>query len=737
MTGTSDLDSVGDRAGQLREQAERCLRALAGERARLREDQWTAISALVADRRRALVVQRTGWGKSAVYFIATALLRARGAGPTVIVSPLLALMRNQVESAARAGINARTINSANTGDWEQVYKEVAAGAVDVLLVSPERLNNPGFRDQVLPRLTAAAGLIVIDEAHCISDWGHDFRPDYRRIRTLLEALPAAIPVLATTATANERVTRDVAEQLGTGLGDAGVLVLRGPLDRESLRLAVVSLPTAHQRLGWLAARLARGELPGSGIIYTLTVAAAYETAAFLREQGIEVAAYSGKDDQAQRLQAEEDLLGNRVKALVATSALGMGFDKPDLGFVVHLGAPQSPVAYYQQIGRAGRGVERAEVILLPGREDRDIWAYFASLAFPPEQQVRATLAVLAEAGRPVSTAALETRVDLSRGRLEAMLKVLDVDGAVRRVAGGWEATGLPWAYDGDRYARVAQTRAREQQAMLGYASTDGCRMEYLRRELDDPGATECGRCDNCAREDRTARPPEAAQAEEAQAEAAQAEAAQAEAARTRLLRPGVEVEPRKMWPSGMKDLGIGEASGKIPAGLLAGTGRALGRLSDIGWGTTLRGLLAPSAPDEPATDDVVSAIIAVLAAWDWDERPTCVAALPSMSRPVLIASLAERIARVGRLAYLGSLGYANPGGAGPRRHNSAQRLSSVWSALTVPGTVCAALGDSKPGPVLLIDDRIETGWTMTVAAKLLREAGAPSVLPLALAVTTG
>jgi ATP-dependent DNA helicase RecQ len=732
MTGTSDLGS-----GELREHAERYLRALAGERARLREDQWTAISALVADRRRALVVQRTGWGKSAVYFIATALMRARGAGPTVIVSPLLALMRNQVESAARAGIHARTINSANTGDWEQVYKEVAAGAVDVLLVSPERLNNPGFRDQVLPRLTEAAGLIVIDEAHCISDWGHDFRPDYRRIRTLLEALPGGIPVLATTATANERVTRDVAEQLGAGLaglrqahpaasddvasGD-GVLVLRGPLDRESLRLAVVSLPTAHQRLGWLAARLASGELPGSGIIYTLTVAAAYETAAFLREQGIEVAAYSGKDDQAQRLRAEEALLENRVKALVATSALGMGFDKPDLGFVVHLGAPQSPVAYYQQIGRAGRGVDRAEVILLPGREDRDIWAYFASLAFPPEHHVRATLAVLAEAGRPLSTAALEPRVDLSRGRLEAMLKVLDVDGAVRRVTGGWEATGLSWAYDGDRYARVAATRAREQQAMLGYAATDGCRMEYLRRELDDPEASRCGRCDNCTGRDWTALAPEAARVE---------------AARARLLRPGVEVEPRKMWPSGMKDLGIGGASGKIPAGLLAEAGRALGRLSDIGWGVTLRGLLAPHAPDEPATDEVVGAVVTVLAAWEWGERPTRVVALPSLSRPALIGSLAERIAHVGRLDYLGSLGYAGPTGVGPRRHNSAQRLSSVWSALIVPGTVRAALGDSKPGPVLLIDDRIETGWTMTVAAKLLREAGAPAVLPLALAVTTG
>ncbi len=601
----------------------------------------------------------------------------------------------------------------------------------MLLVSPERLNNPGFRDQVLPRLTEAAGLIVIDEAHCISDWGHDFRPDYRRIRTLLETLPRGIPVLATTATANERVTRDVAEQLGAGLGDAGVLVLRGALDRESLRLAVVSLPTAHQRLGWLAARLASGELPGSGIVYTLTVAAAYETAAFLREQGIKAAAYSGKDDQAQRLRAEEDLLENRVKALIATSALGMGFDKPDLGFVVHLGAPQSPVAYYQQIGRAGRGVDRAEVILLPGREDRDIWAYFASLAFPPEHQVRATLAVLAEAGRPMSTAALETRVDLSRGRLEQMLKVLDVDGAVRRVTGGWEATGLPWAYDGDRYARVAATRAREQQAMLGYAATDGCRMEYLRRELDDPGAASCGRCDSCTGR----RWP--AGVSQAGTEAARAEAGRVEAARARLLRPGVAVEPRKMWPSGMKDLGVDGASGKIPAGLLAETGRALGRLSDIGWGTTLRGLLAPGAPDAPATDQVIDAVINVLAAWSWDERPTRVVTLPSVSRPVLIASLGTRIAHVGRLAYLGSLGYTGPDGAGPRRHNSAQRLSSVWSALTVPDAVRDALDDSKPGPVLLIDDRIETGWTMTVAAKLLRAAGAPAVLPLALAVATG
>src|SRR5689334_14041755 len=392
------------RISDMRAAAEGHLRALAGEHARLRDGQWTAVRALVAERRRAVVVQRTGWGKSAVYFVATALLRRTGAGPTVIVSPLLALMRNQVDAAARAGIVARTINSANLDEWDAITAEIAAGAVDVLLVSPERLNNPDFRDNVLPKLAATTGLLVVDEAHCVSDWGHDFRPDYRRLRTLLLDLSPGTPVLATTATANARVTADVAEQLGQAL------VLRGSLDRESLRLGALTLPSAAHRLAWLAEHL--DALPGSGIIYTLTVAGAEETATYLRAKGFPVAAYSGQSEDADRRAAEADLIGNRIKALVATSALGMGFDKPDLGFVVHLGAPPSPIAYYQQVGRAGRAVEQADVLLLPGPEDQAIWRYFASLAFPPEEQVREVLAALAAAGRPLSTAALETRVEL-------------------------------------------------------------------------------------------------------------------------------------------------------------------------------------------------------------------------------------------------------------------------------------------------------------------------------------
>ncbi|RZS31403.1 ATP-dependent DNA helicase RecQ [Herbihabitans rhizosphaerae] len=702
---------MGD--NELRDAAENRLRALAGPDATLRDDQWAAISALVVERRRALVVQRTGWGKSAVYFIATALLRGLGAGPTVIVSPLLALMRNQVEAAGRAGVRAATINSANPEKWQAVQDDVASGEVDVLLVSPERLNNPEFRDTVLPELTRTAGMLVVDEAHCISDWGHDFRPDYRRLRSLLGELPSGVPVLATTATANDRVVRDVADQLGIDGSDA--VVLRGPLDRESLHLAVVRIGTAQGRLGWLADRL--GDLEGSGIIYSLTVATAEEVAFFLRDKGYEVAAYTGRTDQTERLRAEEDLLNNRVKALVATSALGMGFDKPDLGFVIHLGAPQSPIAYYQQIGRAGRGVRRADVILLPSTQDRDIWAYFASLAFPAERLVQQVLQVLGEADRPLSTPALEPHVDLNRTRLEMVLKVLDVDGAVQRVRGGWIATGKPWAYDGDRYQRIAEARTTEQNAVLDYLDTESCRMEFLQRQLDDPHARACGRCDNC-----TGKRWDTAVSEESMA-----------SARARLGKAGVEVAERRQWPTGMGDLGV-PLTGKIAATERAEPGRALGRLTDIGWGNRLRELFASTVDggvrdgDVPA--DMVDACVKVLAEWDWSARPIGVVTVGSTRRPQLVSSFGERISSIGRLPLLGALEATDR----VQRANSALRVAGVWKSLRLGDDLTARLSTVE-GPVLLLDDQVDTGWTMAVATKLLRDAGAPAVLPFALAST--
>ncbi|MCW2136910.1 RecQ family ATP-dependent DNA helicase [Actinoplanes cyaneus] len=696
----------------VRERAEQVLRRLAGEHARLREDQWRAIEALTVDRRRVLCVQRTGWGKSAVYFVATALLRAGGTtGPTVIVSPLLALMRNQVDAAARAGIRARTINSANLEEWSEIEREIRSGAVDVLLISPERLNNPDFRDNVLPGLAHTTGLLVVDEAHCVSDWGHDFRPDYRRLRTFLAGLPERTPVLATTATANERVTADVADQLGDAL------VLRGALGRDSLRLAVLRLPDPAHRLAWLADHLE--QLPGSGIIYTLTVAGATETADFLRSRGFAVASYTGQLDDAERRAAEQDLLDNKIKALVATSALGMGYDKPDLGFVVHLGAPNSPIAYYQQVGRAGRAVEHAEVVLLPGPEDAAIWRYFASLAFPPEEQVRSVLAQLT-ADRAMSTQALEPLVDMRRARLELMLKVLDVDGAVQRTRGGWLATGQPWEYDHARLRRVAEARENEQQTMIEYARTPVCRMEFLRRCLDDPEAAPCGRCDNCA----------------GPLFDADVSSSSLAAAESFLGRPGVEIAPKKMWPTGLSAVGI-SLKGRIAAGEQIAPGRAVGRLSDLGWGSRLRGVVGPDSPDGPIPAELAAAVVEVLKAWArgddaWQQRPVGVVAVGSHRHPHLVHTLAEHIARVGRLPLLGALPPVRSGEEG-FRGNSAQRVRTLHDAFSVPPDVRAGI-EETPGPLLLVDDLVDSGWTMALAGRALRGAGAEAVLPLALAV---
>ena len=569
------------------------LRELTGRPdAEFREGQDSAVVALVERSERALVVQRTGWGKSAVYFVSTALLRRQGRGPTLLVSPLLALMRDQVAAAARAGIRAVEISSANATEWDDVAARLAADEVDVLLVSPERLTNPRFREQQLPDLVARCGLLVVDEAHCVSDWGHDFRPDYRRIRDLLGTLPEGTPVLATTATANQRVVEDVAEQLGAG--GVSVTTVRGPLARDSLRLGVLRLPSDRARLAWLAARI--GDLPGSGIVYTLTVAAAEETATLLRDAGHEVRAYTGRLDDADRREAEEALRENRVKALVATSALGMGFDKPDLGFVVHLGAPSSPVSYYQQVGRAGRAVEHADVLLLPGPEDLAIWQWFATSSMPREDHAAAVLSAMAD-GRAWSVARLETVADVRRSRLELLLKVLAVDGAVERVQGGWRSTGRPWVYDADRYAKVARTREAEQRSMIAYerpVDEAQCRMAFLQEALDDSTAAPCGRCDVCAGPWYSTDVPEAA----------------AEAASAVLDRPGVELAPRAMWPTGADRLGV-DVKGKIPPSEQLQTGRAVARLTDLGWGQRLRTLLgddgvggvvdleAPSIEEDP------------------------------------------------------------------------------------------------------------------------------------------
>ncbi|WP_159618183.1 RecQ family ATP-dependent DNA helicase [Ruania rhizosphaerae] len=675
------------------------IRSVAGPDAAPRPDQERAVTELVDHGRRVLVVQATGWGKSAVYWGATAALRSRGSGPTLVVSPLLALMRDQIAAAERAGLRAATINSTNIEEWDEVLASLAAGNIDVLLISPERLANPRFAER-LPQLLASTGMLVIDEAHCVSDWGFDFRPDYQRLtRTLLQLAPGT-PVLATTATANARVTEDVASQLGEA-----TVTLRGSLARASLRLAVVPGLSPLERYAWVAEAI--GQLPGSGIVYALTVAEAERVTGFLQAQGLDVAAYTGKTEN--RTELEDRLRDNQVKALVATSALGMGYDKPDLAFCVHLGSPASPVAYYQQVGRAGRALDNAIAVLVPSDADERIWEYFATAGIPDPEQVDRVLEVLAREGGvdesgsqlAVSESAISTATGIRPGRLATQLKILAVDGAVERVRGGWAASGRPWHFDEQKWSSLRQVRANEADLMRRYAHGEGCLMQFLQQALDDPDPRPCGRCSVC---DGHLPPPGARPSEDLVA-----------TARQHFRGLDSRVEPRKLWPSRLEGV-----RGKI--GPIIAEGRAIAFADDPAWSDVLARLWAE---DQQAPPEILQAAVATLRRWapHW-QRPTAVVPMPSRRHPRLVSSVAEHLAQVGRLPVVEALQVSGP----PPSDEAASgvRVSQLLERTSVVD------GVELHGPVLLVDDTIRTRWTVTVAAHLLKATGAGPVLPFAI-----
>ncbi|HEV2811657.1 MAG TPA: RecQ family ATP-dependent DNA helicase [Solirubrobacteraceae bacterium] len=672
------------------------LRTLAGPEATFREHQLEAVRDLVEGRKRVLCVQRTGWGKSAVYFIATALMRRAHSGPTVLISPLLALMRNQIAAAERLGIRAVTVNSTNREDWAAVRDELERDTVDLLLISPERLNNPQFRDAMLPLFISRVGLLVVDEAHCVSDWGHDFRPDYRRIRDVLAGLADDVAVLCTTATANDRVVADVSEQLAVGARSEQLTVYRGALARTSLRLEVATLPEPAARLAWLAHWLP--QFPGSGIVYCLTKRDTETVAGWLNAEGISAIGYSGEVADEERVEAERKLLANEVKAVVATSALGMGYDKPDLGFVVHYQAPSSAIAYYQQVGRAGRGVDEAHVVLLRGAEDRRIQDFFIETAFPARVLVERVLSLL-----PATIPQLQADVNLGRGRIEAMLKVLDVEGAVRRDGSTWEATGAPWEYDAERYEQVTALRRAEQEAMLRFGSDGRCLMAALLEELDDPAAAPCGRCAVCAGP-RFDAPPDAVVVERAR--------------RVLRSRP-VVLSVRRQTPKTADQPGK-----RIKPELQVEEGRALTRAGDGAWDA----LIAAGRREGRFDDELVAACAEVVTAkWSPQPVPRWVAAVPSRRSSDLVPDLARRLADALGLPYADVL--QRVGDNPPQREmaNSSQQVANVRGQFTV-----AVPPPAEPG--ILVDDVRYSGWTLATVGAQLRMAGAGPIHPLVLAL---
>jgi ATP-dependent DNA helicase RecQ len=661
-----------------------------------RDGQFEAVEAVVGTRRRVLVVQRTGWGKSLIYLLATSLLRDDGAGPTLLISPLLSLMRDQIRMAGAIGVRAGTINSGNAGEWTGIAEALKRDEVDILLVSPERIGNEKFLTETLPLVERGIGLFVVDEAHCISDWGHDFRPDYRRIRRIVDRLPRSVPVLATTATANNRVVADIEDQLGSELE-----VIRGPLARASLRLQVIPLRDQAERLAWLAGNLNR--LTGSGIVYCLTQADCERVAAWLGRKGFTVAAYHAGLDGEQREELEEQLRTNEVKALAATVALGMGFDKPDLGFVVHFQRPGSPVAYYQQIGRAGRALPDAQVVLLTGAEDDEIQEYFIRSAFPPAQQLIDVLHALDEAEDGLSVSALEAAVNLPRNRLTQCLKVLEIEGAVVRDRSTYIRTPNEWLPDTQRTELVTVQRRTELARMQELVACKTCLMEFVARELDDPDAARCGRCAVCAGPFLPSEPDPDLLLE----------------ANRYLRRAYRPIEPRKQGVGGIEGW-----TGMIPARRRFEVGRALSFYGDAGWG---REVARGKYEDSRFSDELVEAVARMV---EDDLRPspapTWLTHVPSL-RTSLVDDFAGRLALRLRLPHARALRKVRDNLPQKRMANSAQQARNAIGAFeAIPDRVA-------PGPVLLVDDMVDSRWTFTVCAAVLRDAGSGPVFPVALA----
>ncbi|MEN6523856.1 MAG: RecQ family ATP-dependent DNA helicase [Anaerolineaceae bacterium] len=679
------------------------LRKMIGEDKDFRPGQWEAVEAVAIKKQRALVVQRTGWGKSLVYFLATKLLREQGSGPTVLISPLLSLMRNQIEMAKQIGIRAFTINSANRAEWAATEEALAKNECDLILISPERLNNEHFLKEVLPKISGRIGLFVVDEAHCISDWGHDFRPDYRRIVRIISMLPKGVPILGTTATANDRVIKDIQSQLGPGL-----TLLRGPLARESLRLQNIQLSNQSERLAWLAENLPK--FKGSGIVYCLTVADTERVTNWLKQKGFSVEAYhAGNDGNIDRSALEQAFLNNEIKILVATVALGMGFDKPDIDFVIHFQRPGSVVAYYQQVGRAGRAVEKSYGILLSGVEDDQIQNYFIESAFPSIQVTQDLLKVL-ENCEGLSLYEILANVNTSKSMAEKALKLLEVDGAVGQTYDKkilYFRTPNTWRPDIERINRVQDLRRSELTQMQDYVDHKGCLMKFLLTALDDPHPAPCGRCANCVGRGLPAQVDQKLVIE----------------AEYFLKSDQIIIQPRIQWPFGL----FSDQKRNIPLEHQNTDGRSLCYYGDAGWGNLVR---SGKYMDNHFSEELVKASVHLIRdIWQPDPFPAWVTAIPSTRHPNLVPDFARRLATSLRIPFYPVIHRIREAPEQKTMQNGFMQARNVINTIQIDQRI-------SQEPVLLVDDIIDSGWTLTMAGYLLKKQGTGQVYPFTLAQAT-
>jgi len=677
--------------------------------AEFRDGQWEAIEKLTVNKEKLLVIQRTGWGKSSVYFISSRILRDQGKGPTIIISPLLALMRNQIEAAKRLGINAVTINSNNFEDWKEIKNQVLRDEVDALLISPEKLANERFMDDVLFPIAGKIGLFVVDEAHCISDWGHDFRPDYRRIVGILKVMPKGMPVLGTTATANDRVVTDIEEQLG------GINVLRGELTRDSLKLQNIVLIDQASRLAWLKENIPN--IDGSGIIYALTIRDVIAVTDWLVECDIDAAAYySGvMDDNFEntakyREHLEDALHNNDVKVLVATTALAMGYDKPDLSFVIHFQAPDSIISYYQQVGRAGRAIDSAYGILLSGQEDAEVHNYFRESAFPPEYAVQTILQALIDYDG-LSINALQEVLNIKKGVIEKTLKYLSVEESSPIIyeKPKWKRSAVSFTMDTEKIEHLTNQRELEWETVQEYVNTKECLMTFLQNELDDPNITNCGKCANCI--GNSIVPDSVSHDNIVEAS-------------IYLKHSEFDILPRKQTISNA--LPEYDWPYRIPKDLQAETGKSLSRWGDAGWGKMV-------ADDKRAghfRDDLVDAMYEMIVdRWKPYPFPEWLTCIPSLRHPELVPNFAERLAEKLGIPFRSIIIKAKDTKPQKDQENSFHQCHNLDGVFKIDGEV-----ENKP--VFLVDDAVDSKWTFTIAATLLKKSEVGLVYPIALTSTS-
>lgn len=668
------------------------IKSLYGANASFRDGQYEAIEATMTQKR-TLVVQRTGWGKSLVYFVCTKLMRERGKGVTMVVSPLLVLMQNQIESAEKMGLKCDVLNSAVKDRREDILTSLEDNELDLILITPETL----FADEVQKRLrNISIGLFVIDEAHCISDWGHDFRLDYGNLRKIVQQLPANVPILATTATANDRVIADLQKQLGDK-----VYVSRGPLTRDSLYIQVLNKPDKIERYAWILENVPK--LEGSGIIYCLTQRDCDYLSEFLKKNKVSAAAYysrDGEDGEKLNREIEEKFRTNKLKVIVATIKLGMGYDKGDIAFVIHYQMPSNIVSYYQQIGRAGRNIDKAYIFLMYGKEDEEILNYFINTAFPTEQETKKIVDYIGDRDG-VRIGQIVSAMNIRKSRIDKAIAFLINDGFIRKDRGTYYITPKKFVYDREHYDAITAIRKNEMEQMKRLAQTKECYSKYIVSCLDDKTARECSHCSNCLGREII---PSAVSEKFIHI---------AEEYVNKLIIP---IEPRKRWASSSETRAT-----KIE--YINQTGFCISKYGDAGYGELVK--QGKYSKEKRFSDELAGKSAEILKSFVQEKKIRHICCVPSL-RSDLVKEFTLRLASSLKLEFVDAL-EKTEARQQKEMENSAHQCANAYTSFWVKD------GVRIPKNILLVDDVVDSKWTFTVCGYRLMEAGAEKVFPFALA----